>query len=122
MTERYMSDEYIPENASKICGVPRTMKIALEFAHVAFKESIEIETEWTDWTGRKHDKFRRLVWSRYEGHTAHSNGFQACRAIHFFSSFTWFADCPGGHLAKPPHQKHVAPDIKPGKNKCRTAP
>ena len=59
MTERYLSDEYSPENASKICGVPAKQieRIALELAHVAFKESIEIETEWVDWTGRKHEKF-----------------------------------------------------------------
>ena len=87
MTERYMSDEYTPENASKICGVPAEQieKIALELAHVAFKESIEVETEWTDWTGRKHDKFigRPVSMHAMRGISAHSNGFQACRAIHF---------------------------------------
>ena len=78
MTERYMSDEYTPENASKICGVPAEQieKIALELAHVAFKESIEVETEWTDWTGRKHDKFigRPVSMHAMRGISAHSNG------------------------------------------------
>lgn len=120
MTERYMSDEYTPENASKICGVPAEQieKIALELAHVAFKESIEVETEWTDWTGRKHDKFigRPVSMHAMRGISAHSNGFQACRAIHFLQVLLGSVDCPGGHLAKPPYPKHVAPPTKPGKN------
>ena len=44
MTERYMSEEYSPEMASKVCGVPAKQieKVALEMAHVAFKETIEV--------------------------------------------------------------------------------
>jgi hypothetical protein len=33
----------------------------------------------------------------------------------FFTSFTGLCGLPGGHLAKPPYPKHVAPPIKPGK-------
>ena len=93
-------------------------RIARELAHVAFKETIEVETEWTDWTGRKHDKFigRPVSMHAMRGISAHSNGFQACRSIHFLQVLLGSVDCPGGHLAKPPYPKHVAPPIKPGKN------
>ena len=50
------------------------------------------------------------------GISARSNGFQACRSIHFLQVLLGSVDCPGGHLAKPPYPKHVAPPIKPGKN------
>ncbi len=119
MTERYLNDEYSPEMASKVCGVPADQieRIALELAHVAFKESIEIETEWTDWTGRKQNKFigRPVSMHAMRGISAHSNGFQACRAIHLLQVLLGSIDCPGGHLAKPPYPKHVAPPNKPGK-------
>ncbi len=49
------------------------------------------------------------------GISAHSNGFQACRAIHFLQVLLGSVDCPGGHLAKPPYPKHIVPPIKPGK-------
>ena len=88
MTERYLDDEYSPEMASKICGVPEEQieRIARELAHVAFKETIEVETEWTDWTGRKHDKFigRPVSMHAMRGISAHSNGFQACRDLFIF--------------------------------------
>ena len=49
------------------------------------------------------------------GISAHSNGFQACRAIHFLQVLLGSVDCPGGHLAKPPYPKHVAPKLSLGK-------
>ena len=119
MTDRYMDDEYSPEMASKVCGVPAKQieKVALEMAHVAFKETIEVNTEWTDWTGKKHDKFigRPVSMHAMRGISAHSNGFQACRSIHFLQVLLGSVDCPGGHLAKPPYPKHIVPPIKPGK-------
>ncbi|MEH6578732.1 MAG: molybdopterin-dependent oxidoreductase, partial [Amphritea sp.] len=54
MVEKYMDDQYSPEVAAKECGVAAAdiERLALEMAHVAFKESITIDVEWTDWAGR----------------------------------------------------------------------
>ncbi len=118
--EKYLDDEYSPENAEKVTGVPAETieRLALEMAHVAFKETIEIETEWTDYAGRKHDKFigRPVSMHAMRGVSAHSNGFQSCRAIHFVQILLGSVDCPGGHLAKPPFPKHIPPGIKPAKD------
>ena len=126
MAEKYLSDEYSPENAEKVTGIPAETieRLALEMAHVAFKETIEVETEWTDWAGRKHDKFigRPVSMHAMRGISAHSNGFQACRALHLVQVLLGSIDCPGGHLAKPPYPKHIPPAIKPAKEMAPNTP
>jgi len=119
LAERYLDDQYSPAEASKVCGVAADdiERMALEMAHVAFEETIEINCEWTDWAGRKHDKFigRPVSMHAMRGISAHSNGFQACRAIHLLQIMLGSVDVPGGHLAKPPFPKHIVPPIKPAK-------
>ncbi|OUD12655.1 formate dehydrogenase [Thioflexithrix psekupsensis] len=126
LAEKYLDEQYAPENAAKGCGVAASTieRLALEMAHVAFKESIELEIEWTDWAGRKHDKFigRPVSMHAMRGISAHSNGFQACRAIHFLQILLGSIDCPGGHLAKPPYPKHIPPAIKPAKSSKPNTP
>jgi len=126
MAEAYLSDEYSPENAAKITGVDAESieRMALEMAHVAFEETIEINCEWTDWAGRKHDKFigRPVSMHAMRGIAAHSNGFQTCRAIHILQVLLGSVDCPGGHLAKPPFPRHVVPPIKPAKPQAAGEP
>lgn len=126
MLEKYLDDEYAPENAAKECGVKAEdiERMALEMAHVAFKESITIDVEWTDWAGRKQDKFigRPVSMHAMRGISAHSNGFQTCRAIHLLQVLLGTIDCPGGHLAKPPFPKHVPPGIKPAKEMAPNTP
>ncbi|MDI3324083.1 molybdopterin oxidoreductase family protein [Pontibacterium granulatum] len=126
MLEKYLDDEYAPENAAKECGVKAEdiERMALEMAHVAFKESITIDVEWTDWAGRKQDKFigRPVSMHAMRGISAHSNGFQTCRAIHLLQVLLGTIDCPGGHLAKPPFPKHVPPGIKPAKDMAPNTP
>jgi anaerobic selenocysteine-containing dehydrogenase len=56
------------------------------------------------------------------GISAHSNGFQTCRAIHLLQALLGTIDCPGGHLAKPPYPKHVVPAIKPAKTTAPNTP
>ncbi|RVU84581.1 formate dehydrogenase [Leucothrix sargassi] len=118
--ETYLDEKYSPERSAEITGIPAETieRLALEMAHVAFKESIEIKQEWTDYAGRKHDTFigRPVSMHAMRGVSAHSNGFQACRAIHFIQILLGSVDCPGGHLAKPPYPKPIAPPIKP----CKT--
>ena len=59
-------------------------RIALEMAQVAFKETIELPIRWTDVYGRTHDKVvgRPVAMYAMRGVSAHSNGFQSCRALH----------------------------------------
>lgn len=126
LAEKYLADEYSPENAAQVTGISADTieRLALEMAHVAFLETIEVETEWTDWAGRKHDKFigRPVSMHAMRGISAHSNGFQACRAIHLLQVLLGSIDCPGGHLAKPPYPKHIPPSIKPAKEMAPNTP
>ena len=58
LAEKYMDDQYLPENVAERTGVPadRIRKIAAQLAHTAFEEEITIDQPWTDWKGEKHDK------------------------------------------------------------------
>ena len=126
IVEQYLDAQYAPAQAAEICGISASdiERIALEMAHVAFKESIRIDTPWTDWAGRKHDHFigRPVSMHAMRGVSAHSNGFQTCRAIHLLQALLGTIDCPGGHLAKPPYPKHTPPNIKPAKNTAPNTP
>jgi len=126
LAEKYLSDEYSPQSVADICGVDAETieRLALEMAHVAFRESITIDTPWTDWTGRRHEKFvgRPVAMHAMRGISAHSNGFQSCRAIHLIQVLLGAVDSPGSHLAKPPFPKHIAPPIKPAKAMAPNTP
>ncbi len=126
LAERYLDQQYAPENAARVCGVAAEdiTRLALEMAHVAFKETIEINCQWTDWTGRRHDKFigRPVSMHAMRGISAHSNGFQTCRALHFLQILLGTIDCPGGYRAKAPYPKHIPPPIKPAVNTVAQTP
>ncbi|MEW6613406.1 MAG: molybdopterin oxidoreductase family protein [Pseudomonadota bacterium] len=126
LAEKYLDEQYAPANAAKVCGLPAETieRLALEMAHVAFKETIEIDCEWTDWAGRKHDKFigRPVSMHAMRGISAHSNGFQAARAIHLLQVLLGTIDVPGGFRAKAPYPKHVPPPIKPAKEVAPNTP
>ena len=123
LAERYLDSKYSPEVVAAETGIDAETieRIALEMAHVAFRETITIDTPWTDWAGRKHDKFigRPVAMHAMRGISAHSNGFQTCRSIHLVQVLLGAIDCPGGHLAKPPFPRHLPPPVKPA---CDTAP
>lgn len=124
--ERCLSDDYKPGRVAEISGVSAETirRIALEMAHIAFKETIEIKCEWTDWAGRKHDRFvgRPVAMHAMRGISAHSNGFQTCRAIHMLQMLLGSIDCPGGHRAKAPFPRHIPPPIKPAKETAPNTP
>ncbi len=126
LADKYLVDEYSPEAAAKVCGVPAETieRLALEIAHVAFEESITIDCEWTDWAGRKQTQFvgRPVSMHAMRGISAHSNGFQTCRAIHLLQVMLGTIDCPGGHLAKPPFPKHIPPNLKPARDMAPNTP
>ena len=126
MMEKYLDNRYSPENAARICGISAEdiERLALEIAHVAFRETITVDVEWTDWAGRKHDRFigRPVSMHAMRGISAHSNGFQAARAIHLLQTILGTIDCPGGFRAKPPYPKHIPPGIKPAKTAAPNTP
>ncbi len=126
VAEKYLSDDYAPAAVAERCGVEAVTieRLALEMAEVAFKESITIETPWTDWTGRRHERFigRPVAMHAMRGVSAHSNGFQSCRAIHLVQMLLGAVDAPGSHLAKPPYPKHIAPPIKPAREMAPNTP
>jgi len=126
IAEKYLDEDYAPANVASIVGIPAETieRLALEMAHVAFQETIEIKTPWTDWLGREHDSFigRPVAMHAMRGISAHSNGFQACRAIHLVQVLLGAVDCPGAHLAKPPFPRHVAPPVKPAREMAPNTP
>ncbi len=126
IAEEYLSDKYSLANAAKETGIAANdiERYALEMAHIAFKETIEINTPWTDWTGRKHDKFigRPVSMHAMRGIAAHANGFNTCRAIHMLQVLLGAIDCPGSHLAKPPFPRMIPPPIKPAKEMAPNTP
>lgn len=106
----YLDESCSPEAMAPHCGIPAETirRIAGELAHAAFAEPAVVPTPWTDWRGRRHERFvgRPVAMHAMRGVSAHSNGFQSCRAIHFLQAVLGAMDCPGGHLAKPPYPKH----------------
>ncbi|MCL5979712.1 molybdopterin oxidoreductase family protein [Acidithiobacillus sulfuriphilus] len=126
LAEKYTDEQFSPKNASKITGIPAETieRLALEMAHVAFQESIEIECEWTDWAGRKQDRFigRPVSMHAMRGISAHSNGLQSARAIHLLQVLLGTIDCPGGFRSKAPYPKHVPPPNKPAQDSAPNTP
>jgi len=126
LAEKYLDDQYAPERVAETTGVAAETieRLALEMAHIAFEETIEIDCEWTDWAGRKHNKFIGRPVSMYamRGVSAHSNGFQSARAIHLLQILLGTIDCPGGFCAKPPYPKPVPPPNKPAQHSAPNTP
>jgi anaerobic selenocysteine-containing dehydrogenase len=102
------------------CGVPAETieRLALEMAHVAFKETIELDIQWTDVWGRKHDKVvgRPVAMYAMRGISAHSNGFHTCRAIHLIQILLGALDGPGNFRARAPYPKPIPPHQLPENN------
>ena len=120
MAERYLDERYAPENVALECGLPAETieRIALEMAHVAFKETVELPIEWTDVWGRKHDKVvgRPVAMYAMRGIAAHSNGFHSCRAIHMIQMLLGALDAPGNFRARAPYPKPIPPHQLPENN------
>lgn len=111
LAERYLSDEYAPDSVAEETGVSAETirRIAAELAHTAFEEQIELDIPWTDCWGRRHEKTigRPVSMHAMRGISAHSNGFQSCRAIHLLQIMLGSIDVPGGMLPKPPYPKSL---------------
>jgi anaerobic selenocysteine-containing dehydrogenase len=117
VAERYLDPRYAPEAVAATCGVPAATirRLAAEIAHAAFDEEIVLAQPWTDWAGRSHETMRGRPVSLHamRGISAHSNGFQTCRALHLLQMLIGTVDVPGGWRYKSPHPKPCPPGPKP---------
>jgi sulfite dehydrogenase (quinone) subunit SoeA len=117
VAERYLDSCYAPEAVAETCGIPAATirRLAADLAHAAFEEQIELPVPWTDWAGRHHDSMRGRPVSIHamRGISAHSNGFQTCRALHLLQMLLGTIDVPGGWRYKSPHPKPCPPGPKP---------
>jgi anaerobic selenocysteine-containing dehydrogenase len=117
VAERYLDPRYAPEAVAETCCIPAETirRLAAEIAHTAFAEEIELAVPWTDWAGRRHQSMRGRPVSLHamRGISAHSNGFQTCRALHLLQMLVGTIDVPGGWRYKSPHPKPCPPGPKP---------
>jgi len=117
IAERYLDPQYAPEAVAETCGVSaaRIRELAAEIARIAFDEVIELPVPWTDWAGRRHETMRGRPVGMHamRGISAHSNGFQTCRALHLLQLLLGTIDVPGGWRYKSPHPKPCPPGPKP---------
>jgi len=117
VAERCLEPAYAPDAVAAETGVPAETirRIAAELAHVAFAEEVTLEVPWTDWAGRRHERMvgRPVAMHAMRGISAHSNGFQTCRALHLLQLLLGSIDVPGGMRHKPPFPKPVPPNPKP---------
>ena len=117
VAERYLDPRYAPAAVAETCGVPAATirRLAGELARAAFEEEIELPVPWTDWAGRRHETMRGRPVSLHamRGISAHSNGFQTCRALHLLQLLLGTIDVPGGWRYKSPHPKPCPPGPKP---------
>ncbi|NIP16830.1 MAG: formate dehydrogenase, partial [Xanthomonadales bacterium] len=94
-----------------VCGIDAgtIRRIAAELADVAFNQAIEVAQPWTDFRGERHERVigRPVSFHAMRGISAHSNGFQTCRAIHLLQILLGAVECPGGFRFKPPYPKRA---------------
>ena len=111
MARKYLEPEYSPDAVAGRCGIAAATirRLAAELADVAFEQAIEIDQPWTDFRGERHQSFigRPVSFHAMRGISAHSNGFQTCRALHILQLLLGAVECPGGFRFKPPYPKPV---------------
>ncbi len=109
IAERYLDPVWAPERAAERTGIAagRIRRIARELAEAAFESGVAVETPWTDWTGRRHERFvgRPVAIHAMRGVSAHANGFQTCRALHLLQVLLGAVDSPGAYRAAAPFPK-----------------
>ena len=117
IVKKYISSEYDPEQVANVCGISaqKIRALANEIAKVAFEEEFELPIEWTDFRGEKHKsmKGRPVSFHSMRGVSAHSNGFQTCRALHILQILLGTVEVPGGFRFKPPYPKPSSIHPKP---------
>lgn len=123
MAERYLHPDHAPEPVADRCGIPapRIRALADEIARVAFGEAITLDRPWTDFRGERHERMtgRPVAFHAMRGISAHSNGFQTCRALHVLQILLGSVEVPGGFRFKPPYPKPASAHPRPH---CKTRP
>ena len=117
MAEAWLNEAYAPEATEAKTGIPaaRVYALAAEIAEAAFKREITINQPWTDWKGEQHAKMigRPVSMHAMRGISAHSNGFQTCRALHILQILIGSVESPGGFRFKPPYPKPAEAHPRP---------
>ena len=117
ITETYMNDAYSPDAVASSVGISasRIRQFAADLANAAFAKEVVINQPWTDWKGEKHETMigRPVSMHSMRGISAHSNGFQTCRALHVLQLMLGSIEVPGGWRFKPPYPKPPEAHSKP---------
>ncbi len=117
MAEAYLDPAHAPEAVAARCGIPAATirRIAAELAQTAFEQTITLPRPWTDFRGTRHETMtgRPVAFHAMRGISAHSNGFQTCRALHILQLILGTVETPGGFRFKPPYPRPVAAQPKP---------
>ena len=121
IAERYSDAQYAPEAVAETCGLSATAirRIAAEIADAAFNHPVTLPVPWTDANGTRHESMtgRPVAFHAMRGISAHSNGFQTCRALHLLQMLIGAVDTPGSFRYKPPYPKPIPPGPTPsGRN------
>jgi len=121
LADRYLAPDYAPETVADRCGIPAetTRRIAAEIAEIAFNQPVILNQPWTDTAGRSHGSMlgRPVAIHAMRGISAHSNGFQTCRAIHVLQMLIGAIDTPGSWRYKSPYPKPMTENPPPGKHR-----
>lgn len=91
-------------------------RLAAELAEIAFNQPVTLNVPWTDTSGRRHETMlgRPVAIHAMRGISAHSNGFQTCRAIHMLQMLLGAVDTPGSWRYKSPYPKPIPAGPAPG--------
>jgi anaerobic selenocysteine-containing dehydrogenase len=112
-------EEYTPEWAEKITGIPADTirRLAHEMGVVARDQKIELPIQWTDSWGNEHKSVtgNPVSFHAMRGLAAHSNGFQTIRALGILMTILGTIDRPGGFRHKAPFPRPIPPCPKPPK-------
>ena len=109
--------QYTPEWAAGITGIDAATirRLAHEMGITARDEQIELPIPWTDAWGREHESItgNPVSFHAMRGLAAHSNGFQAIRALGILMTILGTIDRPGGFRHKAPFPRPIPPCAKP---------
>lgn len=115
MVDEWLDETYTPEATEARTGVSasRVYGLAKSIADAAFSREVVINEPWVDWKGERHETMigRPVSMHAMRGISAHSNGFQTCRALHILQILIGSVESPGGFRFKPPYPKpaHIHP-------------